>query len=258
MKLVWRWLLVLTAMLAGVHGPAQTKPEAPVSFSYGSALVTDVNGDVAATMPQASPVRLQKGQMLPSETIIETGKGSLVLAFADGSQVLLKPQCRAVIKAPEQASGNFLELVLGRLLAKVQKRLGQEPSFKLGTPTAVIAVRGTFFGVEVNKKQRTYVQVYEGLVAVSATDLPGAPVMLRPGFATQIDLDRPPQDPHQMQDFERYTNPGSGGEDSGRGARENIPGRSEGESGGRSESDSKGNNPKQQQQQSRQQREGRD
>jgi ferric-dicitrate binding protein FerR (iron transport regulator) len=260
MKTLWVCTIAIISMMDALPAVGQTAaPTAPGSLPHGSALVIDVKGDVTATSAPGAPAKVQKSQVLPAGSNIETGKGSLVLAFGDGSQVLLKPQCRVTIKAPEQANGDFLELLLGRLLAKVQKRLGQEPSFKLGTPTAVVAVRGTFFGVEVTKKQRTFVQVYEGLVAVSAINIPGPPVMLRPGFATQIDLDQPPQDPHQMQDFERYTSPAPGGEDSGQGARENVPGRPESESSGRSgAAESQGNAPKKQQQQNPQQKDGPD
>ncbi len=253
-------IITMLVALSAVGALAQTKASAPVSLPYGSALVVDVKGDVAGIPAQGTPLRLQKGQTITPESTIDTGKGTAVLAFADGSQVLLKPQCRVVIKVPEQANGNFFELLLGKLLAKVQKRMGQEPSFKLGTPTAVIAVRGTFFGVEVTKKQRTYVQVYEGLVEVYGITLPGQPTLVRPGFATQVDVDRSPQSPHEMRQFERYTEPGNGGrEDDGPSARQGgrIP--SQGDSGGMSGgSESEGGAPRQQQQQEPQQQQQRE
>jgi len=248
------WLALALGMLfTGVHAAAQTNPNPPVPLPYGAALVIDVKGQVTATPPQGAPVQLQKGHAVVAETSIETGKGTLVLGFADGSQVLLKPQCHVVIKAPNKAEGNFIELLLGRLLAKVQKRLGQEPSFKLGTPTAVVAVRGTHFGVEVTAKRRTYVQVYEGEVAVSAIAIPGASILLRPGFATHVDIDRAPQRPHQMHDLEPYTGPRTSGDDNEPGARDDDhDGRPQGDSGrigrsGKPESEDDNLNPKQKQ-----------
>ena len=256
--LVFALGLLFTPLRAG----AQTNTNPPVSLPYGSALVIEVKGEVTAAPPEGEPVHLQKGNAVAAETSIETGKGTLVLGFADGSQVLLKPQCHVVIRAPDKADGNLFELLLGRLLAKVQKRLGQEPSFKLGTPTAVVAVRGTYFGVEVTKKQRTYVQVYEGLVAVSAIANPWSPILLGPGFATQVDINRAPQSPHQMQDLEPYTAPRTSGDDSGSGAREDDHGSRPqdnlGQSGRSEKSDSEGDNSKPKKPQKQQEREGPD
>src|SRR5207302_272355 len=62
--------------------------------------------------------------------------------------------------------GFSLELLIGKVVNKIEKRLGSTPSFRMGTPTAVITVRGTRFSVEVTKKQRTEVEVFEDLVEV--------------------------------------------------------------------------------------------
>jgi hypothetical protein len=186
-------------------------PPVPVVLPYGSAIVTDFKGNILVSLPQVPPMPVQKGQTLPPESSIETNKGSLVLSFADGSQVLIKPQSRVVLKSPEQSNGNYLELLLGKLLAKVQKRLGQEPSFRMGTPTAVITVRGTYFGVEVTKKNKTYVQVYEGLVEVYGLGLPAKPLMVRPGFMTEVENNGSPQNPHHIQEGEGYAGSGNDG-----------------------------------------------
>jgi hypothetical protein len=210
MRLGIYWLLLFACVIATLTASAQA-PSVPVGLPFGSALVVDLKGDIAVSLPPGLPAPVRKGQLLPTESNIETNKGTLVLAFADGSQVLIKPQARVILKSPEQSNGNFLELLLGKLLAKVQKRLGQEPSFKLGTPTAVITVRGTFFGVEVTKKLRTRVQVYEGVVEVLGLTAPSQPIRLQPGFATEVDGNGSPQNPHRMREGEDYTAPGNGG-----------------------------------------------
>jgi len=64
----------------------------------------------------------------------------------------------------------------------------------------VITVRGTRFEVEVNKKLRTFVAVYEGLVEVGGfANAP--PVLVRPGFFTDVDRDRAPESPREMGAF---------------------------------------------------------
>ena len=202
------WLLLFTCVIATMAAAAQGPPE-PVALPYGSAIVVDFKGNISVSLPQAAPAPVQKGQTLPPESSVETNKGSLVLSFADGSQVLIKAQSRVILKSPEQSNGNYLELLLGKLLAKVQKRLGQEPSFRMGTPTAVITVRGTYFGVEVTRKNKTYVQVYAGLVEVYGLPGPSQPILVRPGFATEVDNNGSPQNPHHIQEGEGYAGPGN-------------------------------------------------
>ena len=140
---------------------------------------------------------------------IDTKKGSLLLDLQDGSQVLVKPNSHVLLKSPNEGKGYWLELLIGKINAKVQKRLGNAPSFRMGTPTAVITVRGTRFGVDVDKKQRTHVEVYEGLVEVAGL-FHGAPVMLRPGFSTGVEQNRDPEQPHGMDNRENENrwNPG--------------------------------------------------
>jgi ferric-dicitrate binding protein FerR (iron transport regulator) len=137
---------------------------------------------------------------MPGSTI-EVGKGSLLLNLADGSQVLVKSHSQVVLKAPDQDKGFSLELLIGKVVNKIQKRLGSTPSFRMGTPTAVITVRGTRFSVDVNKRLRTQVDVFEGLVEVEGLGMVGPPVMIRPGFSTWVERNRNPESPHEIQNL---------------------------------------------------------
>lgn len=190
----------------------------PVPLPVGSATVTEMKGTVALKAPDGSVLTPQRGLVLTADSTIETGKGSALLALQDGSQVLVKAHSRVVLRAPDQGKGYYLELFLGRVVNKVQKRLGNTPSFRMGTPSAVITVRGTRFEVEVNKKLRTAVAVYEGLVEVGGfTNAP--PVLLRPGFFTGVDRDRAPESPREMGAFgdrEGFGREGTDREGSGR------------------------------------------
>jgi ferric-dicitrate binding protein FerR (iron transport regulator) len=188
----------------------------PTALPVGSATVAEWKGEVALHSAQGDAVAAQRGTVLAAESKIDTTKGSVLLDLQDGSQVLVKPNSHVVIKAPNQDKGYWLELLLGKINAKVQKRLGNSPSFRMGTPTAVITVRGTQFSVEVNKKQKTSVSVYEGLVEVSGMRLGvmGPPVLLKPGFATGVDQNQDPEQPHGIENRdmnENRQNPGFGG-----------------------------------------------
>ena len=188
---------LLLVALAGQ--PQQRAQEDAAPLALGSAVIADLKGEVALHTPDGSALVAQKGQTLAADTTIETKTGSVLLNLADGSQVLIKPHTRTQLQAPEKAKGNFLQLFLGNVVAKVQKRLGIEPSFRMGTPTAVITVRGTHFSVEVTKKNKTIIEVFDGLVEVTALAAPGHPVMIRPGFSTQVGIDGAPDNPRSLQ-----------------------------------------------------------
>lgn len=194
--------------LAGASGQ---NPE-PTALPVGSATIAELKGDVAVLSPQGEGVTVQRGTALAPESKIDTGKGSLLLDLQDGSQVLVRPNSHVVLKTPNQGKGYWLELLMGKINAKVQKRLGNAPSFRMGTPTAVITVRGTRFAVDVDKRQRTRVEVYEGLVEVAGF-LHGAPVMVRPGYSTGVEENRDPERPHGLDNRERENenrwNPGA-------------------------------------------------
>jgi ferric-dicitrate binding protein FerR (iron transport regulator) len=152
---------------------------------------------VVFTSPEGAPVPAQRGSTLTAESKIETGKGSALLELQDGSQVLIKAHSNVVLRSPDQGKGFSLELFIGKIIVSVRKRLDESPSFRMGTPSAVITVRGTRFQVEVNKKHKTYIEVYEGVVEVEGL-MQGSPHrLIRPGFYTGVDPDRAPDEPRE-------------------------------------------------------------
>jgi hypothetical protein len=193
------FLLATVLMMLSGLGAQEAAPEKPVTLAAGSAAIADFKGEITLQAADGSSVTVQKGGVLRANSLIETRKGSLLLTLSDGSQVLVKSNSRVQLTAPDTSQGNFLQLLLGNIMAKVQKRLGIEPSFRMGTPTAVITVRGTKFSVEVTKKNKTIVEVFEGLVEVAGFAAPGSPVMIRPGFSTEVPDRGLPERPRSMQ-----------------------------------------------------------
>ncbi len=59
----------------------------------------------------------------------------------------------------------------------------------------MIAVRGTQFDVEVNRRNVTEVDVIDGLVEVSGRNPAWGSVLLEPGFSTRVGLDSGPEQP---------------------------------------------------------------
>jgi hypothetical protein len=225
MKIV-RKLSAVLVMLAAFSLAASQSPET-TTLPVGSAQVSEFKGELTLHSPQGDELTPAVALVLAPDSVIETKKGSILLSLADNSQILIKSNSRVVLKSPAEGRGDYLELLIGKLLAKIQKRLGNAPSFRMGTPTAVITVRGTRFQVEVNKKQKTSVQVFEGIVEVAGFMQGARAVLLRPGFHTGVDRDRGPEEPRGMfgddargglsgRDDDRFggSNRGPGGEDS--------------------------------------------
>lgn len=183
------WMMAAMCSLAW----GQPQPPRTSTLPVGFATVAELKGKVSLRSPQGELIPPKQGLTLTPESTIETAKGSAVLNLEDGSQVLIKPNSRIVLKSPETSTGFYLRQWLGRIIVKAQKRLGNTPSFQMGTPTAVISVRGTRFEVEVKDKSRTSVSVYEGLVEVRGVK--GQPVLLGPGFSTSVQENNPPEPP---------------------------------------------------------------
>ncbi len=189
-------VLVLTFVFCTTAGQQLQSPQT-TSLPAGSATISQMKGEVVLHGPQGDTLTGSHGLVLSAGSTIETAKGSVLLELQDGSQVLVKPHSRVVLRSPDQANGFSFELLIGKVLNKITKRLGNTPSFRMGTPTAVITVRGTRFEVEVNKKLRTSVVVYDGLVEVQGFMAGAPPVFVRPGFVTDVERDRAPSQPRQ-------------------------------------------------------------
>lgn len=204
--------IALLLPLTAVQEPEQQ----PISLPAGSALLLEVKGKVSVTPPQAAAAVAQRGMVLPAETSIETAKGSVILLLADGSQVLVKSKTHVVLKSPGGGDGHFLQMFLGEILANIKKRLGETPPFRMGTPSAVITVRGTRFSVRVDKKGRTTVQVFEGTVEVEGLGEKPRAVLIEPGYQTEVDPGKQPQLPQPINQL-GMTGPGVGPQGPGTG-----------------------------------------
>ena len=90
---------------------------------------------------------------------------------------------------------SLFQLLLGRLRAVVTKRYSGASSFQLGTPTAIVAVRGTIFDVEVNSHEVTEVDVEQGKVQVTSRKDQDDFVLVQPGFSTRVGPDMIPEAP---------------------------------------------------------------
>ena len=171
---------------------AQDTTAAPLA----GAVVSDWTGGVQIQLPGNPLGKPKRGEILPEESTIDTRDGRLLLTLrADESQILLQPKTRIILHQPSSSNWNTFDLLLGRIRAFIKKRTGGAPPFQLGTPSAVIAVRGTRFDVDVNRKGTTEVDVLEGVVEVTSVPAPGKSVLVNPGFSTRVRIGKAPEAP---------------------------------------------------------------
>ena len=173
---------------------AQEPNTVPVSAPFAGATISDWKGKIHLNLPgqpQSAPVI---GETLPPGTVLETGGGKLLLQLTDGSQVLIRAHTRLTVQQPSPSDPGYFQLLLGRIRAMITKHTGGAPPFELGTPSAVIAVRGTQFEVEVNRQQETEVDVSQGVVEVTGR-YSHTSVLVHAGSSTRVGMDSGPEDP---------------------------------------------------------------
>src|ERR1051326_9558853 len=121
------FLALYCACAAAQQAPAATAP-------YAAATISDFKGKGSIQLPAqafAAPVR---GEVLPPETTVSTDEGRLLLKLSDGSDILVRPHTKLVLKQPETSGWKYFQMTIGRIRTSIQKRLGGAPSFQIGTP----------------------------------------------------------------------------------------------------------------------------
>src|SRR6266851_1087461 len=181
---------------AGMAAAQEQQPvSSPATAAIGGATIAEWKGNIRLNLPGQSPSNPLRGEQLPPGTILDTGSGRLLLRLSDGSEVLVRAHTRLQLQQPSLTDPSYFQLLLGRIRALINKRTGGAVPFELGTPSAVIAVRGTQFDVEVNPRNVTEVDVVDGLVEVYARNAIGGSVLLEPGFSTRVGMDSSPEQP---------------------------------------------------------------
>ncbi|HET9182764.1 MAG TPA: FecR family protein [Candidatus Angelobacter sp.] len=191
------WILLCSLMSA-----AQEPQNAPMTAPFAGATVSDFRGKLSIQMPGQNLSAPTRGQVLPAETLISTeNSGSMLLRLSDGSDLLVRSNTRLILKTPEPGAWRYLQLLIGRVRAEIQKRIGGAPGFQIGTPSAVISVRGTVFDVEVNRTGITEVDVHEGVVQLDSTKGLGESVLVRAGYSSRVSFESGPETPRRTEDI---------------------------------------------------------
>jgi hypothetical protein len=184
-----------------VCAAAQQTPPAAVSVPYAGATISDFKGKVSIQLPAQAFTAPVRGEVLPPESTVSTDDGRLLLKLADGSDVLVRPHTKLVLKQPETSGWKYFQMMIGRVRTSIQKRLGGSPAFQIGTPSAVISVRGTKFDVEVDRRGFTQVDVEEGTVELEGLSGRGESVMITAGFSSRVGMETGPEVPRPTREL---------------------------------------------------------
>jgi FecR protein len=210
--------LLLYCTLAAAQEPAPAAVKAP----FAGATISDFKGSVGIHLPGQALKAPTRGDILPPETEINTEDGRLLLRLMDGSDVVVRPRTRLVLKEPEASGWRYLQLLIGRIHTRVQKHFGGTPPVQIGTPSAVISVRGTQFDVEVDRRGVTEVDVAEGVVELRSTR-GGEGVMISAGFSSRVSMESAPEVPRPTHDLRPLLDRPGRRDGSGRGSGDDDP-----------------------------------
>ncbi len=196
-------VLVLLCWLSSLStaAAAQQSTLAQENVPFAGANVADFKGNVRVQLPNQTMTGPARGEILPAGTVIITQDGGMLLRLADGSEVIVRPRTTVVLKQPAADDWRYLQLIIGRIRTAVQKRLGGASPFEIGTPSAVISVRGTRFDVEVNRRNVTEVDVQEGVVQLQGINGIGMPVQITAGMSSRVDLNTGPEAPRPTEEL---------------------------------------------------------
>jgi hypothetical protein len=132
--------------------------------------------------------------LFAGDTIITGKNGRLVLALSDGSQAIVAPKTTLIIQDLRQSPRTLFQMLKGKTRVQIEKLGGQPNPYRINTPTAVIAVRGTIFDVLVADDE-TEVFLHEGAVDVFNAAQLNQPVFLNAGQTTRVRAQRLPNAP---------------------------------------------------------------
>ena len=148
------------------------------------ARAASVSGPSVLSNATGVAVGLTAGYMLsPGDRIDTRGGGRVVIDLSDGSMVVVQPESVIILKDYRQAGSlrELFEITIGMVRVKINHFAGRPNPYRMNSPTASIAVRGTEFSIQVDQQGQTQVVVYEGAVEVSSLSDPERRTLVEAG-----------------------------------------------------------------------------
>jgi hypothetical protein len=167
---------VTLALLSAFSSYAQSAPVI--------ARASGVTGQAVLLSPGLSPLVLTAGYILnPGDRIDTRGGGRVVIDLSDGSMVVVAPDSIVTLKDYRAAASlrELFDITLGMVRVRINHFAGKPNPYRMNSPTASIAVRGTEFSIEVDPEGTTQVVVFEGAVEVVSLANPERRVLIEAG-----------------------------------------------------------------------------
>lgn len=179
-----RLRLAALSLLALLASPAAARP---------GGLVTPLSGLVEVRLAgEEAFVSVDSAAWHGPGARVRTGAdGWSTIEYDDGTRVTVKPATEVVVGGASQ-EGVLVEV--GGVLVRARRLLGGQ-EHRTRSPIAVAAIRGTDFGLDVDRSGRTLVRVRQGKVAVTNRRLTGPGVLVGAGEMTIVEPLRPPSPP---------------------------------------------------------------
>jgi hypothetical protein len=187
----WLFCCVLLALLSSLVS-AQQAITAKVLASEGQ---VEILRETSRKLQVQSIAFKVADELIAGDTIITGKNGRLVLGLADGSQAVIAPKTTVILRDLSETPRTLFQMIKGKTRVQIEKLGGQPNPYRVNTPTAVIAVRGTIFDILADEDE-TQVYLHEGAVEVFNLRLLDQPLLLRAGQMTRVNAARLPRLPN--------------------------------------------------------------
>ncbi|NND89842.1 MAG: hypothetical protein HKN42_03185 [Granulosicoccus sp.] len=164
-----------------------------------AATVAAVSVSALATEPAYTIIELKRNsEILYGDTITTGSDGYLSIEFSSGAVINLQPDTEATLSRlnclpVDDSCVIEIKTHKGKVSSDVEVRDNQPVDFRINTPYASAAVRGTVFDVDAANDLR--VGVTEGIVDLSAQ---GQNVGINSGFGSVVEPGQPPSEPIEL------------------------------------------------------------
>jgi len=160
-----------------------------ISAQGVEARIASVNGRAVLSGNARPGSNLVRGVVVTPGDVIDTSAGGRVtIELTDGSLVIVQPGSIVLFQDYRNAGSlrELLKITVGRVRVRINHFGGRPNPYRVNSPTASIAVRGTEFSVAVSSAGDTEVVVYEGLVEVASIAHPLRRVIVEAGHGVII------------------------------------------------------------------------
>jgi hypothetical protein len=159
-------------------------------WAQGALRVTSVVPPVewrAASSKTFTPLTTSTSIIQVGDEVRTGSGGSVMLTAPDASYMVVSENSKLVVDDFWSGSlRSMVNLMLGQVRFYIQRLGGRPNPYTVTTPTALIAVRGTIFEVDVDAAQVVEVWCFDGQVNVQNVFFSDREVLVNPGFKTLV------------------------------------------------------------------------